>query len=81
MSLTKEKLLTMIKRALNFEEEAVQTVSRNITSAVEFLEKDVNKQNKVKTIMKQLSQESSGHASILHQLKDLIIEEEKKNVY
>lgn len=80
MSITKERLLSIINRALNFEEDAVETVSRNISSAVEFLEKDMVIKNKVKGIMAQLGEESVGHAQILHTLKDHIIEE-KKNVY
>ncbi len=80
MSITKERLLVIINRSLNTEEEAVQTVSRNIISAVDFLEKDVNVKDKIKSIMHQLGQESSTHANILHKLKDQITEE-KKNVY
>ncbi|MEI6093449.1 MAG: hypothetical protein WCQ47_07185 [bacterium] len=77
MSLTKERLLVIINRALNFEEEAVQTVSRNISSAVEFLEKDASVKKRVKDIMDQLGEESNGHARILFQLKDIVAEEEK----
>ena len=80
MSLKKERLLAIINRALNSEEEAVQTISRNISSAIEFLEKDTKAKDKVKTIMEQLSQESTAHAKILYEIKELIAKE-KKDVY
>ena len=80
MSLKRERLLTIINRALNAEEETVQTATRNITVAIDFLENDASVKDKVRSIMKQLSHESTGHAKILHELKDTIMKEEK-NVY
>ena len=80
MGLNKDRLIKLIDRALNFEEEAVETTARNICSAVEFLEKDPKIKKEICSIMDTLRAESKGHAKIMHDLKDHI-SKEKKDVY
>ena len=80
MSITKDNLLKIIDRALNYEEEAVHTISRNISAAVEFLEENPKIKKRITEVMNKLSSESEGHAKIMKDLKDKI-SKEKKDVY
>lgn len=80
MSISKKKLLELIEHALTFEEEVVKTVSRNIISAINFLEEDQSKKNNIEREIKTLSNESSGHAKILKETREIILRS-KKDVY
>ena len=80
MSIKKEELIKQIDRALRIEEETVPQVSKNISAAARFIEKDPKKRTEIEQALHQLADESGTHAELLLDLKKKILEG-KKNVY
>ncbi len=65
MKLDKEKLINLINRAKQVEEDAVPNLATHVIAAMDFLEKDNTLREKIIAVMNTLKTESSEHAAIL----------------
>lgn len=76
----KKDLLALIERALNVEEEAVQSFAKHVSAAVEWCGCTDAENKKVRNILNTLAQESRQHKGILENLRDNILKNKGDNL-
>lgn len=75
----KEELLKQIDRALDIEEEAVQSLSKHIQVAVDWDGFTTEENSKIKKVLVILAEESKEHKKMLENLRERILSENVGN--
>ncbi len=73
----KEELLRILKDAMISEEKAIPILTRHLRSAVFWTGMDKEKTEKVKSVLRQLAEESEGHKRVMETLINRITKEKR----